>query len=86
MYSRGIRQKVYQLSKDNEWRGKHNMWIGGYDDTPGDYSEMLARSIFCLVMPGALPGGLVLLLPYRQAGCSAGGEGTAERLPGGKPV
>jgi hypothetical protein len=30
--------------------------IGGYSDVQGTYSELLARSTFCLVMPGGWPG------------------------------
>jgi hypothetical protein len=77
VYSRGIRQGVYQLSKDNDWRGKHNMWIGGYEDTPGDYSDMLARSIFCLVMPGGWPPGPAAAAAAAVAAAAAAGTPTS---------
>ena len=52
-YSRGIRQRVYNASKEQGWKDKYNILVGGYEDAFGDYSEMLSRSRFCLVMPGA---------------------------------
>jgi hypothetical protein len=49
---RCIRQKLWKLYKDNDWKKKHAIWYGSYDETPGDYSELLSRSKFCLVIPG----------------------------------
>jgi hypothetical protein len=54
-YSRGIRQRVYNMSREQHWREKHRIIIGGYDDVKQEYGELLARSVFCLVMPGGLP-------------------------------
>ncbi|GLI60030.1 hypothetical protein VaNZ11_002095 [Volvox africanus] len=51
-YSRGIRQRLYQLWKDEDWRANYNVMIGDGGDIPGDYSEHLASSKFCLVVPG----------------------------------
>ncbi len=51
---RCIRQTLYNLSKTHSWREKHNVWYGGYKDTEGSYSDLLARSKFCLVLPGPL--------------------------------
>ncbi len=53
-YSRGIRQRVYKQAVEQDWKKQHNMWIGDGEDIPGPYSELLGRSIFCLVMPGEL--------------------------------
>ena len=52
-YSRGVRQRLYKLSVENDWKGKHNVLIGG-GDIGGDksYSELLSRSKYCLVAPG----------------------------------
>ncbi|KAG1658533.1 hypothetical protein FOA52_008419 [Chlamydomonas sp. UWO 241] len=51
-YSRGIRQKYFRLSHTHEWRKMHNILIGTGAEYPGDYSMHLARSKFCLVLPG----------------------------------
>ncbi|KAG2493456.1 hypothetical protein HYH03_008273 [Edaphochlamys debaryana] len=51
-YSRGIRQKLYKLATENHWAEKHRIFIGTKADVPGPYSEHLARSLFCPVMPG----------------------------------
>jgi hypothetical protein len=58
-YSRGLRQRVYNMSRKHDWRQKYNILIGGYDDMQQEYGQLLARSVFCLVMPG---GRLLLLL------------------------
>lgn len=47
--SRGIRQKLYTLAKEQQWREKYNIMIGFPHDLPQGYSEWLARSRFCLV-------------------------------------
>jgi hypothetical protein len=39
---------------EDQWRQKYNILIGARDNYPGDYPEMLSRSIFCLVLPGGL--------------------------------
>lgn len=46
-----MRQRLHKLSKENDWRGKHNVLIGSRD-IQGDYSELLSRSKYCLVAPG----------------------------------
>jgi hypothetical protein len=54
-YSRGIRQKVLGLYKSQDWKAKYKMEISerhSVDGLPWSYGEMLARSKFCLVMPG----------------------------------
>jgi hypothetical protein len=55
-YSRGIRQRVYAAAQKHNWHERYRVMIGGYGDVHGTYSELLARSTFCLVMPGALLG------------------------------
>ncbi|KAL4452535.1 hypothetical protein ABPG75_008197 [Micractinium tetrahymenae] len=51
-YSRGIRQRLVNASLEHGWKEKHNILIGEYADIPGDYSELMASSVFCLVVPG----------------------------------
>ncbi|KAG1671014.1 hypothetical protein FOA52_014258 [Chlamydomonas sp. UWO 241] len=51
-YSRGIRQKLHALAVEHDWRATHNIVIGGGEDVPGSYSELLSSSKFCLVLPG----------------------------------
>ena len=53
-YSRGIRQAVYRHHLDGNWRTKHKIFILAPREDPigHTYSQMLARSIFCLVAPG----------------------------------
>ncbi|PNH11823.1 putative glucuronosyltransferase [Tetrabaena socialis] len=51
-YSRGIRQRVYSLAKANGWAEKFKFLIGDGTDVQGDYSDMLSRSVFCLVAAG----------------------------------
>ncbi|KAL6758371.1 exostosin-like glycosyltransferase [Haematococcus lacustris] len=51
-YSRGIRQAVYKLVQDNNLKEKYNILVGDGGDVPGSYSELLSRSLFCLVAPG----------------------------------
>ncbi|KAJ9511447.1 hypothetical protein QJQ45_029894, partial [Haematococcus lacustris] len=50
--SRGIRQRLYALAQQQQWATKHAIFIGEPNDIPGDYSQLLARSRFCLVAPG----------------------------------
>jgi hypothetical protein len=54
-YSRGIRQRVYAAAQEGGWYKKYRIMVGGYEDVQGTYSELLARSVFCLVMPGGFP-------------------------------
>ena len=51
-YSRGIRQKLYNLTVTRKWTARYNISIGDELDLPGDYSQELASSKFCLVAPG----------------------------------
>eukprot|EP00798_Chlamydomonas_sp_ICE-L_P022987 gene22987-30175_t len=51
-YSRCIRQRLYNLSKQEQWRAKHNVWFGTRVDVPGDYTELMGRSTFCFHLPG----------------------------------
>ncbi|KAL6758481.1 exostosin-like glycosyltransferase [Haematococcus lacustris] len=51
-YSRGIRQRLYALAQQQQWAAKHAIFIGEPNDIPGDYSQLLAQSRFCLVAPG----------------------------------
>ncbi|EFJ41258.1 hypothetical protein VOLCADRAFT_119761, partial [Volvox carteri f. nagariensis] len=44
--------KIYRLAKENNWQDKHNILIGDAADVPGDYSDLLSRSLFCLVATG----------------------------------
>ncbi|KAJ9526662.1 hypothetical protein QJQ45_017584 [Haematococcus lacustris] len=48
-YSRGIRQAVYKMVQDNNLKEKYNILVGDGGDVPGSYSELLSRSLFCLV-------------------------------------
>ncbi|KAL6761490.1 exostosin-like glycosyltransferase [Haematococcus lacustris] len=52
IYSRCIRQTIWKLYKANNWRAKYNVWFGQHDETPGEYTHLLSRSKFCLVIPG----------------------------------
>ncbi|GFR49988.1 hypothetical protein Agub_g12134 [Astrephomene gubernaculifera] len=55
IYSRCIRQTLYNLSISNHWKEAHAIWYGERKDVAGsgeDYSELLARSTFCFVLPG----------------------------------
>ncbi len=49
---RGIRQRLHALWKEQEWQQKYNVLIGDGGDIPGHYSEHMASSKFCLVVPG----------------------------------
>ncbi|GIL93384.1 hypothetical protein Vretimale_17471 [Volvox reticuliferus] len=51
-YSRGIRQKLYKLSVENQWADKYRIFIGEKYDIDGDYGQHLSRSLFCVVAPG----------------------------------
>ncbi len=50
---RCIRQTLWKLNKELKWREKHNIIYGDHSETEGSYTELLARSKFCLVIPGA---------------------------------
>lgn len=47
-----MRQHLYSLSQQRVWRKTYNIWIGSHKELKGDYSLLLARSLFCLVIPG----------------------------------
>eukprot|EP00798_Chlamydomonas_sp_ICE-L_P001798 gene1798-33218_t len=52
-YSRGIRQKIFNLAEQNHWREKYQIVVEEQMyGTTNTYSSMLARSTFCLVAPG----------------------------------
>ena len=53
-YSRGIRQTLHQLARSEDWKQQYNIYIGTSDEIPGDYSQLLSSSVFCLVLPGML--------------------------------
>jgi hypothetical protein len=40
------------MSLENDWRNKYGIMIGDGEDLPINYGELLARSVFCLVLPG----------------------------------
>eukprot|EP00798_Chlamydomonas_sp_ICE-L_P028910 gene28910-32105_t len=50
-YSRGVRQKMHNLSLHNNWTHKYNIIIGDRKDAQGDYSTFMSRAKYCLVMP-----------------------------------
>ena len=50
--SRGLRQAIYKLGLAYKDNAETRVWVGTSGDIPGDYSEHLARSKFCLVAPG----------------------------------
>ncbi|KAG2444184.1 hypothetical protein HYH02_009122 [Chlamydomonas schloesseri] len=52
LYSRGVRQKIYNMSITHNWREKYNVLVGDGEDVHGDYSDLLSRSLFCLVATG----------------------------------
>ncbi|KAG2432501.1 hypothetical protein HXX76_008846 [Chlamydomonas incerta] len=53
-YSRCIRQRLYNISRDQHWKEAHGVLFGERKDIGNDasYSELLARSKFCFVLPG----------------------------------
>ncbi|KAG1663565.1 hypothetical protein FOA52_013185 [Chlamydomonas sp. UWO 241] len=51
-YSRCIRQRLAALVRDGGWGEKFKVVYGSRDDVPGNYGELLARSVFCLHLPG----------------------------------
>jgi len=52
IYSRCIRQTLYKLSKEHDWKGKHNIVYGTRQDSPGDYGDYLKKSRYCFALPG----------------------------------
>ncbi|KAI3427182.1 hypothetical protein D9Q98_007119 [Chlorella vulgaris] len=51
-YSRGLRQRLATASREGDWLNKHRIAVGERGAVPGDYSELMASSEFCLVLPG----------------------------------
>lgn len=51
-YSRGLRQRLANASLAGGWMEKHKIAVGEQDAIEGSYSELLASSVFCLVVPG----------------------------------
>lgn len=54
-YSRGIRQRLRKMSTHHKWKELYNVSINDMSSFMNDYSDMMARSLFCLVAPGATP-------------------------------
>lgn len=55
VYSRGIRQTLANMTRDDGWWAKHRVWIGDKEPPERDgvsYGALLSSSIFCLVLPG----------------------------------
>ena len=56
--------RLNQTSEEKEaygadsWAVKYRIWVGSNDEVPGEYNDLLSRSIFCLIAPGTA---LVLL-------------------------
>ena len=50
MYSRGVRQTLRRLAKENEWAEKYKIFIGNTEEleVPAPYSELQTISKFCL--------------------------------------
>ena len=42
----------YQQAQENNWMGNYKIFIGSRANIEGDYSQLLASSIFCLMAPG----------------------------------
>lgn len=55
-YSRGIRQRLRRLSREGSWAEKYSIYIGTYDEIPGEYGDLFTQSTFCLVLPGGCHG------------------------------
>jgi hypothetical protein len=53
-YSGGVRQQLLQLAVKGAWAERYNISIGDRRDVPGDYSALLAQSLFCAVVPGVM--------------------------------
>ncbi|KAG1665163.1 hypothetical protein FOA52_005544 [Chlamydomonas sp. UWO 241] len=53
-HSRGLRQRILKKVTEDGWGDKYRVRVGTADDAsmPGSYSKGLARSVFCLVLPG----------------------------------
>ena len=62
---RCIRQTMYNISLAEDWKGKHNILFGDYKDIQGSYSDLISRSVFCFVIPGACSGHVVGMAAMR---------------------
>lgn len=53
-YSRGVRQRLATAAWEADWLGKHNIMIGDHQNFSGgpSYGELMASSVFCLVVIG----------------------------------
>lgn len=53
-YSRFIRQNLRLAAETGKWLLKYRIFIGTREDGPSNvsYGELLASSVFCLVVPG----------------------------------
>ena len=60
-YSRGVRQKLRHLAQLHGWAEKYKIFIGDGTEVPGEYSELLASSVFCLHASGNTLGRLPVL-------------------------
>ncbi|GBF92598.1 hypothetical protein Rsub_05212 [Raphidocelis subcapitata] len=50
-FSGGLRQEVARLARQLGWAGRYSVRIGSAAEIEGDYSMLLSRSTFCLVLP-----------------------------------
>ncbi|KAL4452532.1 hypothetical protein ABPG75_008194 [Micractinium tetrahymenae] len=51
-FSRGIRQRLAKAAKQGSWLDKYRIAVGDFEAIAGEYTELLASSIFCLYLPG----------------------------------
>ena len=54
VYSRCIRQRLANISRDQQWAERHNSLYGETLKLKGSYGEQLSSAVFCLVPPGDL--------------------------------
>jgi hypothetical protein len=52
-YGRGIRARIRRFAAEGEWWDRFNITIDPGVGPNMNYAELLMRSIFCLVAPGA---------------------------------
>lgn len=82
-FSRGIRQALFNASRDGDWWGKHRISInesGPVGDTRS-YSQQLASSVFCLTIMGA-PGSAGHAAAAGWQAAEGGHRRPSHRLPG----
>jgi hypothetical protein len=51
-FSLGVRQAVAREAEAKDWVVRHNIHVGSKGSAQGGYSDLLARSVFCLVLQG----------------------------------